>query len=110
MSGAERVKALEEENAALRAGLSNLDLLLAEARESGKAARRLAKHAMEANGVQGAHVVLKATPRGVKLIICSPPAENEEALGAAIAKTLNGLHSWLEVSTSDVAHTGVKES
>lgn len=77
---------LRADNAHMTKVAEALALQLAEARESGKAARRLAKAAMRSSGKPGAHVELKATPRGVRLIICAPPAENEEALGAAIAK------------------------
>ena len=87
----ERIRELEAENAALRTSCENLAALYNESKASGKAARRLAKEAMRANGVVGAHVILKGSPKGLRLIICAPPAENEEALGATIARHLKAL-------------------
>jgi hypothetical protein len=109
MSAEERTEAIERENANLRAHIANLDLLLEEAKESGKAARRLAKHAMASNGLQGAHVSLVMKGNGLRLVICAPPSENEEALGRTIGKALEASLSVLRCS-EPMAHTGVSES
>jgi 16S rRNA G1207 methylase RsmC len=109
MSGEMTAEALERENAALRAHIANLDLLLEEAKESGKAARRLAKHAMASNGVQGACVSLVMKGEGLRLVICAPPFENEQALGAAIGRALDASMSVLRCG-EPMEDTGVKES
>lgn len=105
----ERIKELEAEVAALRTSLENVCLLLEESKASGKAARRLAREAMRANGVIGAHVVLKGGPKGLSLIICAPPAENEEALGATIARHLKALCGDLNAKPT-AEHVGESES
>jgi len=91
-----------------RAALANMALLLEEAEASGKAARRLAKEAMRANGVEGACVALKYGRGRLRLIVCAPPAEREERLALEIGR-------WLEKIfgvrfTGKIEHVGVSES
>lgn len=108
----EKEMTLEEaldENANLRTQIANLELLLTEAKESGKAARKLAREAMRANDVEGAHVVLKASPRGLQMVVCAPPAGNEEALAKQIAQWMNRLCGDLKAGEPQ-GQIGVSES
>lgn len=107
-------KAEHHELDKLRAQLSQLEealnreiTLRRDAERSSKAARALAMHAMESCGVQGANIVLRASPAGIELTVCAPPHENEERLARAIIEALHGALSTIGVST--MREVGVTE-
>jgi len=100
---------LRAELEATRRNLENVALLLEEATARGKAARKLAKEAMRANNIEGAHVVVRAGPEGFRLVICAPPEENEHHLAEGIALWLRKMYGNVQMGEPK-GNVGVSES
>lgn len=84
---------------------------LTKSQASGKAARRLAKELMRIRG-PAAHVLVKARGDGLELVVCAPPAENEERLARRIFEMMKGAFAsaGVDFDAGPMRHDGVSES
>lgn len=108
----DEIEQLKFDNERLRKAVDYLTSELAAAQASGKAARRLAKEMMKIRG-PAAHVLVKMTREGLRLIVCSPTDDNEERLAKRIFELMRGSFRAAGVNiggAEDLRHEGVKES